>query len=310
MKANGDAVPQKGRMGIKELVKEEYVIREFQKVLQEKASAFLASVISATNRSPQLAGCKPKDILASAMIAAQLDLPIDSNLGFAAIVPYKDKNGNPVAQFQIMYKGFIQLAMRTGQYETINVVEIYEDELKHYDLITGAIKVEYVPNGFRENGKEDKIIGYAAHFSLINGYKKTEYWPLGKIQSHGKKYSKSFGNQYGLWKTNPHAMYSKTVLKNMISKWGILSTVMQKAIIADQATAKSLEGGIDQDNLEYFDNAEETIDAPVEKVLTGEYKPTKEESPKKEKASEKKMEEYEPGPNPFDDKAEEQLEIF
>lgn len=245
---------------IKDLLNDDYVKVKFQEILGSKAPAFLASVLTATNTNGMLATCNPKTILSAAMVAASLDLPIDGNLGFAAIVPYNDKNRGPVAQFQIMYKGFIQLAQRTGQYQTMNVTEVYADELKKHDPITGEVVIEYVPGGDRENDRMEKIVGYAAYFRLINGFEKTEYWPISKLEAHGKKYSKSYGgknSQYSLWATNKPAMFSKTVLKALISKWGIMSTSMMNAVVADQAVVKSMENGISPENMDYADNPEE-----------------------------------------------------
>ena len=121
---------------LKEMLNSEYAKKRFMEVMGEKSAAFLASVLNAAQKNPELAKCDPQSVLSSAMVAATLDLPIDSNLGFSAIVPYntkrRDKDGMEywvsLAQFQIMYKGFIQLALRSGQYKTINVSPIYEDE--------------------------------------------------------------------------------------------------------------------------------------------------------------------------------------
>ncbi|MDR1626997.1 MAG: recombinase RecT [Spirochaetia bacterium] len=249
--------------GLKEIMNSEYVKKRFMEVMGEKSAAFIASVLSAVQKNPELAKCDPQSILSAAMVAATLDLPIDSNLGFSAIVPYntKRKNGDgsecrvSLAQFQIMYKGFIQLALRSGQYKTINVSPIYEDEFESYDIITGDIIIHPVEGGYRYHERDDKIIGYAAFFRLLNGYERLEYWSLKKIMSHGERYSKSFHNKNGLWKTNPHAMCAKTVLKNTLSKWGILSVSMQSAIVADQAVIKAFDKPIDGENVRYIDSS-------------------------------------------------------
>jgi recombination protein RecT len=174
---------------LKEIMNSEYVKKRFMEVMGEKSAAFLASIMSATEKNPDLAKCEPRSILASAMVAATLDLPIDANLGFSAIIPYntkrKGKDGSEywvfVAQFQIMYKGFIQLALRSGQYKTINVSPIYEDEFESYDIITGDIQIHPVDDGFRAQENEEKIVGYAAFFRLLNGYERIEYWSLKKL---------------------------------------------------------------------------------------------------------------------------------
>ena len=248
---------------LKELLNSDYVKKRFMEVMGDKAPAFIASVLSAVQKNPALASCDPRSVLSSAMIAATLDLPIDANLGFSALVPYnvkrKDEHGGErwvsLAQFQIMYKGFIQLALRSGQYKTINVSPVYEDEFESYDIITGDIMIHPVADGYREQENQEKIIGYAAFFRLLNGYERLEYWSIKKIQAHGQRYSKSYENKNGLWKTNPHAMYSKTVLKNALSKWGILSVTMQSAIAADQAVIKDFTKPIEDDNINYIDSA-------------------------------------------------------
>jgi recombination protein RecT len=246
---------------LKELMNSDYVKRRFLEVMGEKSAAFIASILNAAQKNPGLAKCEPQSVLSAAMVAATLDLPIDSNLGFSAIVPYntkmKDVNGRDywvsLAQFQIMYKGFIQLALRSGQYKTINVGPIYADEFESYDIITGDILIHPVAGGFREQENQEKIIGYVAFFRLLNGYERLEYWPLKKIEAHGQRYSKSYNNENGLWKKDPHAMYAKTVLKNTLSKWGIMSVTMQGAITADQAVIKEFDKPASGDNVNYID---------------------------------------------------------
>jgi recombination protein RecT len=260
---------------LKEIMNSEYVKKRFMEVMGEKSASFLSSILNAAEKNPDLAKCEPRSILSSAMVAATLDLPIDANLGFSAIIPYNTKrkgsNGSEywvsVAQFQIMYKGFIQLALRSGQYKTINVSPVYEDEFESYDIITGDIRLHPVDNGFRAQENEEKIVGYAAFFRLLNGYERIEYWSLKKLQVHGKMYSKSYDKPNSLWQKNPHAMYAKTVLKNTLAKWGILSVTMQTAIVADQAVIKSYDKPIDGENVGYPDAREfspETGNSPEE----------------------------------------------
>jgi recombination protein RecT len=261
---------------LKDMFNKDYVKNRFAEVMGEKSAAFLASVLNAIRLNPMLEECVPASVLSSAMAAAALDLPIDSSLGFAAIVPYRTK-GRLVAQFQIMTKGFVQLALRSGQYKTMNVGPIYKDELKGYDIVTGDVFIEPVDNGFRAQEREDMVAGYVAFFRLLNGFERKEYWPMGKIVAHGKKYSKSFGNEYGLWATDLPAMASKTVLKNTISKWGILSTSMQMAVKVDQASIKDFDAPLGDDaNLDYVDRgASEAADAEAgEKPMTAAPKAT------------------------------------
>lgn len=239
---------------LKDMFNDDYVKSRFKEVLGEKAPAFLASVLNATRTNAALNECEPKSVMSAAMVAASLDLPIDGSLGFAAIVPYKNK-GKMVAQFQIMTKGFVQLALRSGQYKTINVGPVYEDEFDSYDIITGEVFIHPVDGGYRDQDLQDKIVGYVAFFRLINGFERIEFWSMKKIQAHGKRFSKSYGSDYGLWKTDLPSMAAKTVLKNTLSKWGILSTTMQIGMKTDQASIRDFDGKtLDDANVDYVDS--------------------------------------------------------
>ena len=271
MKTDGSDQTEKGAerppaLGLKDLLNSDYVKSRFMEVMGEKAPAFLASVLNAIQKNTDLAQCDQGSVLSSAMVAATLDLPIDSNLGFAAIIPYNTKVFDKktkkeywvkLAQFQIMYKGFIQLALRSGQYKTINVSPIFEDEFESYDIITGDINIHPVDGGYREKEDYEKIVGYVAFFRLINGFERKEYWSLSKLRAHGARYSKTFDNKNGLWKKDPHAMYAKTVLKNTLSKWGILSVTMQNAITADQAVIKDFNKPLIEENITYVDQSDD-----------------------------------------------------
>ncbi|WP_199775458.1 recombinase RecT, partial [Microbulbifer pacificus] len=153
------------------------------------------------------------------------------NLGYAWIVPYGGK-----AQFQLGYKGYIQLALRTGQYRNINVIEVYEGELKSFNRLTEEIELDF------ENRESDKVIGYTGFFELINGFRKTVYWSKEEIEKHKKKFSKSdFG-----WKNDWDAMAKKTVIRNMLNKWGILSVDMQKGMVEDNRDPKEINPQVDE----------------------------------------------------------------
>ena len=168
---------------------------------------------------------------ASAMTAATMKLPINPNLGFAYIIPYKNR-GHMEAQFQMGWKGFVQLAMRTGQYKTINAGPVYDGQIEDIDFITGEI--------VRGRKKSDTVIGYVAYFQLVNGFSKTLYMSKEDCMKHAQEFSKSYKYGGGVWKTNFDAMATKTVLKQLISKYGIMSIDMQgealaTAIESDQA---------------------------------------------------------------------------
>ena len=239
------------QLTVKSLLSQENVKAKFTEVLKDRAAGFTANLAIMVNNSAALSKCDPMSIISAAVVSASLDLPLDPNLGFAAVVPYGDK-----AQFQIMYKGLIQLAMRSGQYKTIGVTEIYEGELVSENRLTG----EYV---FDFTGKKsDKVIGFAAYFSLLNGFEKTVYWPYDQVEGHGKRFSQTYKKGFGLWKDDFTSMGKKTVLKSLISKWGILSIEMQKAVKFDQAVVKDS----DTEDIEYVDAPEQTsfdTDEPV-----------------------------------------------
>lgn len=208
---------QKG-ITLKALLNTESVRKRFEEVLGERSQQFTTSILSLYNSDTNLQKCEPMSIISSAMVAASLDLPVNKSLGYAWIIPYGNK-----AQFQLGYKGYIQLALRTGQYKHINVIEIYEGELQKWDRLTEELIIDY------EKRKSDNVVGYAAYFELINGFKKTVYWTKEEVERHRQRFSKSdFG-----WKNDWDAMAKKTVLKNMLSKWGILSIELQKAFIQD-----------------------------------------------------------------------------
>jgi recombination protein RecT len=196
----------------------------FAEVLGKRAPQFISSMLAISNL-PHMRDVDPKTILAAAMTAATLDLPINQNLGFAYIVPYK---GN--AQFQMGYKGFIQLAMRTGQYRFINACRVFEGELGRYNKLTGELEID------EEGKKSDTVVGYASYFRMLNGFEHALYMTADQVMAHAKRYSQSFSKGYSsVWKDDFDAMALKTVIKLLLSKWGMLSVQMEKALFEDQA---------------------------------------------------------------------------
>lgn len=217
----------KNELTTKELFAKTDVQERFEKLLGKKAQGFISSVLQITNSNKALQNANPQTVLTAAATAASLDLPINQNLGFAWIVPYKGQ-----AQFQMGWKGFVQLALRTGQYRRINVTEVYENQFKSFNRLTEELIADFDVDG---NGN---VVGYAAYFSLTNGMEKTTYWTKEAVIKHAKKYSQAYGKgSFSPWndKDQFDAMAKKTVLKNMISKWGIMSIEMQTGTLADQA---------------------------------------------------------------------------
>lgn len=275
--------PQNAIESIKALTTSPKMLARFQDVLGKKAPQFLASVVSAVSSNPALQKADPMSVMGAAMVAATLNLDINPSLGFSAIVPYERTRKDKVTgafskvtegQFQIMTKGFVQLAIRSGQYRTINAAEIYADEFESVDIITGEAIIHPVANGYRARGEDDKIVGYVAYIELLSGFRKTVYWSNDKIMNHARRFSKSWDAKNGQffrgssWDTNLEAMSRKTVLKNTLSSWGILSVDMQRAIISDQGVISDVD---DIDKIEYVDNPEsdqsETIPSDAEKSL-------------------------------------------
>jgi recombination protein RecT len=239
---------------INSLLNEDSVKKRFTEILGKKANGFISSVINATKNNTMLQTADPNSILSASVVAASLDLPIDSNLGFAALVPYKDKTGKVLAQFQMMYKGFVQLAQRSGQYKSINVCEIYDGEIESFNRITGEI------NFNPASKKSEKIVGYAAYFKLVNGFEKTLYMSESDLNKHGKRFSQSFKKGYGLWVDDFDSMAMKTVLKRLLSKYGILSIDMQNAVKFDQAIIK------EDGEAEYVDHEDVTSQKQLAKT--------------------------------------------
>lgn len=256
---NAPAPAQKNPVqSLKDIASSPSMQKRFADVLGDKAPAFLAGVIGAVNTNRDLKKAEPMSVLSSAMVAATLNLSCVPSLGQAALVPFENGRGSGhfVCQFQVMTRGMIQLAQRTGQYRNINAGDVYEDEFKGSDLLTGEVKFERVPGGFRDQGMEDKIIGYFAYIETITGFKKTEFWTKEEIIHHRNKFSKS---KNGPWSTNFNAMARKTVLKSLLNHYGPMSVDSQlaTAIEDDQKVYNSNGEG------EYLDNPIRDIDADV-----------------------------------------------
>ena len=228
------------------LIKSPAVKERFAEVLKTKGDSFLASVLTTVNNSALLQKAEPTTILSAAMVAAALDLPIVPSLGFAALVPFKDsKTGVTVCQFQIMARGLIQLALRTGQYRKIEVEAVHTGEIKSRNRFTGEIE-------FGE-ATDNNVVGYLGFFELCNGFRKFLYMSNAEISEHAQKYSQTAKRGYGLWVDNFEAMAKKTVLKLLIAKWGPLSVEMQTAILRDQMALSSV-CHCDLDDGVYVDN--------------------------------------------------------
>ncbi|MGL5901653.1 MAG: recombinase RecT, partial [Cetobacterium sp.] len=247
---NGTGIP-----ALKSLLATEAIRKQMKSLLGDKAGHFMMAIVGVVEGTPQLQDCEPQSIINSAIASATLDLPIEKNLGYAYIVPYKDK-----AQFQMGYKGYIQLALRSGQYKYINSIEIKEGELENYNLLTGEFNFKFIED--INQRLEAKTIGYASYIEFTNGFRNTLYMTKEQVLDHAEKYSQSYGTDLkkgyssSNWSKNFDAMALKTVLKLNLSKFGALSVSVQKALQIDGSSIKSIseEGTI---NVEYVDNTSE-----------------------------------------------------
>ena len=239
---------------LQQLLSSAGIKRRFEELLDNSAPSFISSILTIVRSNSKLQDCSPNSILSAAGIAAALKLPINPSLGLAHIVPYKSKSGMQ-AQFQLGYRGYIQLAMRSGQYRTLNSGAVCEGQIKEIDFVTGEI--------IRGEKISDNIIGYVAYMELINGFKKSLYMTKAELEAHAEKYSQSYaydlrsGKKNSVWSTNFDAMAKKTVLKKLLSNFGIVSidqnsAALTAALQADQAV-------ITEDGLKYVDNGDEKI---------------------------------------------------
>lgn len=230
-------------------------------VLGEKRSSFVNNLTALVANNKNLQECEPLSVMYAGIKATALDLPLDPNLGFAYVIPYKNNKENKTeAQFQIGYKGFIQLAIRSGQFKTINVTEVKEGELIDEDLVTGEIRFKRAEN--RENLT---TTGYVAFFRLTNGFEKMLYMSREQVEAHAKKYSQTYSSnkryvrEQSKWTTDFDVMAKKTALKLLLSRFAPLSVEMRDAITADQAV-------VERDGVKYVDAQEEPENPKVEAI--------------------------------------------
>nr|DAN10299.1 MAG TPA: RecT protein [Caudoviricetes sp.] len=245
-----NVIAQKEAKTVKGMLETPTFKKKFEEMLGKKAAGFISSIIAVTNSNNYLMQANPSTVIGAAAQAAMLDLPINQSLGFAYIVPYKGE-----AQFQLGYKGYIQLAQRSGQYVDIGAKTVYEGELEYENRLIDKFR-------FGER-TSDKVIGYLAYFRLTNGFEKMLYMTLDEMQAHAKKYSKNYKGGTAKWGiADFDVMAEKTVLKRLLSKYGPLSI---ESVQMSQALAN--DGGvINMNNDGDFDVifSGETIDAETE----------------------------------------------
>ena len=220
---------------LKAILSNEKVRKQFENALSGSCDLFVASLIDVYSTDSYLQNCTPRSVAMEALKAATLRLPINKSLGFAWIVPYKD-----VATMQIGYKGYIQLAQRTGQYRYLNAGIIYEGMTVKRDLLTGEVEIS-------GEKKKDKATHYFFYMELLNGFKKTICWTADEVTAHAKRYSPSFNSKKtSPWKTNFDDMALKTMVRQGLSKYGIMSVEMASAMQADRDDEASAQAEVNE----------------------------------------------------------------
>lgn len=235
MAINNSLTRKNTRLGLTAYLTQDAVKDQINKVVGGKdGQRFISAIISATTVNPALKDCSNQSILSAALLGESLKLSPSPQLGQYYIVPYKNE-----ASFQLGYKGYIQLALRSGQYRKLNVMAIKAGELIKYDALNEEIEVNLIEDETERENAE--TIGYYAMFEYMNGFRKTMYWSKAKMEAHALKYSPGYaadvkkGTKYTFWSKDFDGMAYKTMLRQLISKWGVMSIEMQTALDSDYA---------------------------------------------------------------------------
>lgn len=226
------------RLGITAYLTNDAVKNQINNVIGGKdGQKFISAIVSAVNTNPALQECTNQSILSAALLGESLKLSPSPQLGQYYMVPFNDKEKGKVAQFQLGYKGYIQLAIRSGQYKKLNVLAIKEGELIRFNPLEEEIEVKLIED--EELREQAETIGYYAMFEYTNGFKKAMYWSKKKMEAHAIKYSQGYkrdkekGTAWTFWSKDFDGMAYKTMLRQLISKWGIMSIDMMSAMDAD-----------------------------------------------------------------------------
>ena len=243
----------------------------------KNGTRFITSIVSAVQTNPALQECTNQSILSAALLGETLNLSPSPQLSYFYMVPFNDtKRGCKVAQFQIGYKGLIQLAIRSGQYKKINVLSLKQGELEYFDPLNEEIKVKLMVDDWDAREKAETI-GYYAMFELTNGFQKAMYWSKEQMEHHALTYSQGYKAKkgYTFWEKAFDRMAEKTMLKQLLSRWGIMSTELMQAIDADETV-------INEDGTKNYVETEEIIDVPETKPAP---EPAKTEAPAEDPAA-------------------------
>lgn len=257
MAVQNNLVKSKQRLGFTAYLTQDAVKDQINKVVGGKnGERFTASIISAVTNNPALSECTNQSILSGALLGHSLNLSPSPQLGQYYLVPFNNtKAGTKEAQFQLGYKGYIQLAIRSGQYKKLNVLAIKEGELLSFDPLNEEINVKLIDD--EEEREQAKTIGYYAMFEYVNGFRKAIYWSKAKMEAHAMKYSMGYRAKkgYTFWEKDFDGMAYKTMLRQLISKWGIMSIDMVSAMDADMAV-------IHEDGTKDYVDTEDIVDMP------------------------------------------------
>lgn len=226
---------------------------KFEEMLGKRSSQFMTSITSVVTNNALLQKADVNSIIMGSAVAASMDLPLNPNLGYAALVPFNSKDGC-FAQLQIMVKGWTELFLRSGQCQSIICETVYEGQLVKKNKFTG----EYV---FDEDAKKsNKIIGFMAYFKLTNGFEKYDYMTVEEVKAHAQRFSQTFRKGSGIWKDHFEAMAQKTVLKRLLTKYAPKSIEMQQMAIFDQSVIKGSVDKIDEATPDYADNKDSVVE--------------------------------------------------
>lgn len=253
---------------------QEAVKNQISNIVGGRSQRFISAIVSAVNTNPQLQECTNQSIVSGALLGESLNLSPSPQLGQYYLVPFNDRNKGKVAQFQLGYKGYIQLAIRSGQYKKLNVLAIKKGELVKFDPLNEDIEVNLMRN--EEERENAETVGYYAMFEYTNGFRKAIYWSKAKMEAHAMRYSMGYRAKkgYTFWEKDFDAMAYKTMLRQLISKWGIMSVDMVNAFENDMAV-------LNEDGSKFYIDTDETeevveeIEEPVAEEQAEETDPAK-----------------------------------
>ena len=257
--------PQTGLQKFNAMLENTRTQEYLSNVLGEKKQTFVSNMVALVASNKALSECDPSTIMFSCLKATALGLPLDPALSMAWVIPFKDnKSGTTVATFQVGARAWLQLALRTGQYQKINVRDVREGEIVGEDFVSGDIVFKKLD----KDRMQAPLVGYVAMFRLTNGFEKQLYMSVEELEAHAKRYSQTYRRGYGLWaeKDMKPAMYEKTILKRLLSKWGVLSVELQDAIRSDFAILG------ENNSVRYIDNEENAIDMDKAQAIADKFK--------------------------------------